>query len=219
MDTEQRFKVRIGRPLEKGSTVLRTHSPNPPHVMGFPTLAPGAFAEWRAQSLSLLTELLGADHVYTTDFVQKVGKGYTSCVEAGPGILRAVDEDLEEGLLTDVRTLVSAEVFTDFLGMAKHLLERGYRDPAASLCGAVLEQGLRRIATKEGIKVRDRDDLGALNQKLAAKGVYTRLVQKRVTVWTDVRNAADHGEFSQYSKTDVEEMHTGVGSFLAARLG
>ena len=122
-------------------------------------------------------------------------------------------------LLTDVRTLVSAEVFTDFLGMAKHLLERGYRDPAASLCGAVLEQGLRRIATKEGIKVRDRDDLGALNQKLAAKGVYTRLVQKRVTVWTDVRNAADHGEFSQYSKTDVEEMHTGVGSFLAARLG
>ena len=97
MDTEQRFKVRIGRLLEKGSTVLRTHSPNPPHVMGFPTLAPGALAEWRAQSLSLLTELLGADHVYTTDFVQKVGKGYTSCVEAGLGILRAVDEDLEEG--------------------------------------------------------------------------------------------------------------------------
>ena len=219
MDTAQRFKVRIGRLLEKGSTVLGTHSPNPPNVIGFPTLDPGSFAEWRAQSLSLLTDLLGADHVYTTDFVQKVGKGYTSSVEAGLGILKAVAEDLDDGLLTDVQTLVSAEVFTDFLGMAEHLLERGYKDPAASLCGAVLEQGLRRVAANEGIKVRDRDDLSALNQKLASKEVYTRLVQKRVTLWTDVRNAADHGKFSHYSKTDVEEMHRGVASFLATHLG
>ena len=218
MDTTQKFKVRIERLLEKGGAVLNTHSPNPRGVIGFPTLDHGAFTEWRAQSLSLLGDLLGAEHVYVTDFEREVDRGYTNSVKAGMGILKAVCEDLEDGSLTDVRTLVSAEVFTDLLAMAGHLLERGYKDPAASLCGAVLEEGLRRIATNRGVKVRERDDLSALNQKLATKGVYTRLVQKRLTVWTDVRNAADHGKFSEYSKADVAEMHTGVSSFLALHL-
>ena len=218
MDTTQRFKVRIERLLAKGGAVLNTHSPNPPGVIGFPTLDHGAFAEWRAQSLSLLGNLLGAEHVYVTGFEREVDRGYTSSVKAGIGILKAVCEDLEDGSLTDVRTLVSAEVFTDFLAMVGHLLERGYKDPAASLCGAVLEEGLRRIATNRGIKVRERDDLSTLNQNLATKGVYTRLVQKRLTVWTDVRNAADHGKFSEYSKADVADMHKGVSSFLARHL-
>ena len=219
MDTTQRFKVRIERLLAKGGAVLSTHSPDPPGVIGFPTLDHGAFTEWRAQALSLLTNLLGAEHVYVTDFEREVDHAYTNSVKAGIGILKAVCEDLEDGfLLTDVQTLVSAEVFTEFLAMAGHLLERGYEDPVASLCGAVLEEGLRRIATKRGIKVRERDDLSTLNQKLATKGVYTRLVQKRLTVWTDVRNAADHGKFSEYSKADVADMHTGVSSFLAQHL-
>ena len=218
MHTTQSFKKRIKRLLAKGNAVLQTHSPNPPNIIGFPTLSDGAFAEWRTQSLSLLTNLLGAKHIYVSSFKQKVDKGYVSNVESGIGILRAVCEDLEDGFLTDVRTLVSAEVFTDFLAMAGHLVDSGYKDPAASLCGAVLEEGLRRIATNKGANVRDRDDLSSLNQKLAAKGVYSRLVQKRLAVWTDVRNAADHGKFSDYSKADVAEMHQGVSSFLAQHL-
>ena len=218
MDTAQRFNVRVERLLTKGAAVLETHSPNPPGVVGFPTLDHGTFTEWRTQSLSLLTNLLGAEHVYVTNFEQRVNRGYASSVKAGIGILKAVSEDLEDGFLADVRTLVSADVFTDFLAMAGHLLECGYKDPAASLCGAVLEQGLRRIATNGGIKVRERDDLSSLNQKLATKGVYTRIVQRRLTVWTDVRNAADHGKFSEYSNADVADMHTGVSDFLERHL-
>ncbi|WP_428278128.1 hypothetical protein [Candidatus Palauibacter sp.] len=218
MNTSQRFEVRIDRLLAKGRAVLETHSPNPPGFVSFPKLEHGAFTEWRAQSLSLLTNLLGADHVYVASFRQEVEGRFASSVKAGLGILKAVHEDLEDGFLTDLQTLVSAEVFTDFLAMAGHLLAREYKDAAASLCGAVLEEGLRRMATNRGVKVGARDDLSALNQKLAAKGVYTRLVQKRLAVWTDVRNAADHGRFSEYSKTDVTEMHTGVSSFLAQHL-
>lgn len=218
MDTAQRFQVRIEQLLAKGNAVLETHSPNPPNVIGFPTLDPGAFTEWRTQCLALLRNFLGTEHTYVASFEGVVGGGFTGSVEAGVGILRAVREDLQDSYLTDVRTLVSADVFTDFLDMAGHLLEREYKDPAASLCGAVLEQGLRRIATKRGVKVRENDNLNTLNQKLAAKDVYPRLVQKRLAVWTDVRNAADHGKFSSYSKSDVVEMHAGVSSFLAQHL-
>ena len=112
--------------------------------MGTPTLDHGAFVEWRTQSLSFLTNLLGADHAYVASF-EEIERGFIGNVKAGIGILTAVCEDLEDGFLTDVQTLVSAEVFTDFLAMAGHLLEREYKDPAASLCGAVLEEGLRRL--------------------------------------------------------------------------
>lgn len=218
MDNSQRFQARIEMLLEKGITVLDTDSPNPPGVIGFPTLDPGFFAQWRTQSLALLTNLLGAGHTYVVNFESEVDGGFTDHVKAGIGILGAVQQDLRDGFLTDVRTLVSADVFTDFLAMADHLLDRDYKDPAASLCGAVLEQGLRRIATNRGVKVREKDDLSTLNQKLAAKDVYTRLVQKRLEVWTGVRNAADHGRFSDYSMSDVREMHAGVSSFLAQHL-
>ena len=219
MDVTQRFEARIERLLAKGSAVLKTHSPNPAGVIGFPTLDPGACAEWRTQSLALLTNLLGAKHVYVTSFEQATDDGgYTGSVEAGVGILKAVGEDLQDGYLTNVETLVSAEVFTDFLEMARHLVDRGYKDPAASLCGAVLEEGLRRIAVNRGVKVRGGDGLNSLNQKLATAGVYTRLIQKRLAVWTDVRNAADHGKFSECSKEDVTDMHKGVSSFLAQHL-
>ena len=218
MDTSHRFQVRIERLLEKGSAVLATHSPNPVGVIGSPTLDPGAFAEWRTQCLALLKNLLDTGHTYVVNFEGDVDKGFRRSVKAGIGILRAVQEDLQDGFLTDVRTLVSADVFSDFLDMAGHLIEREYKDPAASLCGAVLEQGLRRIATKRGVRFRAKDDISTLNQMLAAKGVYTRLLQKRLAVWTDVRNAADHGNFSEYSKSDVVEMHAGVSSFLAQHL-
>lgn len=218
MNTSQRFKARIERLLAKGDSVLATHRPNPPNVIGFPTLDYGAFAEWRTQSLTLLTNLLGPEHVYVASFEADVEQGYTNSVKSGIGILKAVREDLEDGYLTDVRTLVSAEVLTDFLAMVEHLLELDYKDPAASLCGAVLEEGLRRIATSKGVNLRPRDDLSALNHRLAAKGVYTRLVQKRLAVWTDVRNAAVHGKFAKYTKADVADMVAGVSSFLAQHL-
>lgn len=139
-------------------------------------------------------------------------------VAAGVGILSAVREDAELGLLRSTRELVTAEVFSDFLEMAKHLYETGYRIPAASLAGAVLEDGLRRIAEKHDVTVKAGDDLSALNKRLADADVYSRLVQKRIQVWIDVRNPADHGEFDKVKDEDVRDLLAGVEGFLAEHL-
>ena len=136
-------------------------------------------------------------------------------VAAGIGILKAVKEDLTDDFLSDVRTLISADVFTDFLEMADHLHQNSYIHPAASLAGAVLEDGMRQIAVANGVNVRAREDLGSLNQKLAAASVYNRLKQQQVQPWIRVRNHADQGEFNEYTATDVAEMIRGVSGFLA----
>lgn len=128
-------------------------------------------------------------------------------------------EDFDAGLLRDVQELIAGEIFKDFLEMADHLLENNYKDAAASLTGAVLEDGLRRIAQVGGVTVKARDEVGSLNQRCADAGLYNRLTQKRLQVWVDVRNNADHGNFREYSANDVKEMISGVTEFLGSRVG
>src|SRR5690349_19091114 len=84
------------------------------------------FAAWRTQSLAMLTSLLGREHVYVVEFAREVEKNEVQQRDAGLGILSAVLADLEAGYLDDLRGLIAAEVFSDFLDMAKHLVDEGY---------------------------------------------------------------------------------------------
>jgi hypothetical protein len=169
--------------------------------------------------LALLSGVVRPEHIYYKTFEERVeADAHSSAAKAGVGILRGFLEDINNGYLVGVANLISAEVFTDFLDMAMHLLETGYKDPAASLCGAVLEDGMRRLADNSGLTIRSREDLSSLNARCARKGLYSRLMQKKIQVWTDIRNHADHGQFSEYAAEDVKAMLEGVGSFLASAL-
>ena len=219
MKLDERIRDRAIALINKASQVLATDTPNPEGVFGFPTLAGQEYANWRSQSLVFLTDLLGPDHVYTNDFREKtMDSAYTTSAEAGRGILQAVLEDIDQGFIETVRQLIAAELFYDFFEQAEHLLESGYKAPAASLAGAVLENGLRSIAHRNGIQVREKEDLSTLNKKLADKEVYNRLVQRKAQVWTDVRNLADHGKFDEFSEKDVRNLIEGAQSFLADHL-
>lgn len=219
MAAEERILQRIGLLIAKGQSVLQTHTPNAPGVIGFPTLETGPFNEWRSQSLVALRDIVGDGHTYTTEFDKRTEKGgYQSVVQAGLGILRSLKEDVEQGYMISLKTLVVAEVFSDFLEMAKHLIEQGYAHPAASLTGAVLEDGLRRVAASRSISVKAKDDLSTLNQKCSQANVYNVLTMKKINEWIHIRNQADHGKFNEYVESDVRDMHRGVSDFLEQHL-
>lgn len=211
---EEKVLGRIDLLIEKGNQVLSTHRENPPNIIGGPTLDTGVFTEWKTQSLSFLDSMLGKSHPYFKSFEDEVKYREIDDVKKGQGILKALREDISGGYLSDIKTLVSSEVFSDFLDMAYHLIENKYKDPAASLCGAVLEDGLRRIAKKANITVKSKDDVSSLNQKCADAMIYNRLMQKKLQVYTDIRNNADHGHFVQYTQDDVIDMHKGISAFL-----
>lgn len=205
---------RLNAFIQKADRVLATHEPNPPNVIGFPTLDNQAFTEWQIQSLTYLINLLGPEHTYVTSFRERIKEGFKGTVEAGKGILQAVREDISSGYLTRIETLVSADIFNDFLEMAEYLISQGYKDPSASLIGAVLEDGLRRVCVLKGMKLSSKEDIGSLNQKLADANSYNRLTQKKIQVWNDIRNNADHGKFSEYTLADVKDILKGVRDFL-----
>lgn len=218
VNTKDEILARLDALIQKAENVLRTHQPNPPGVIGFPTLNHEDFSEWQTQSIAYLSNLLGSDSIYVQKFSARVEQAYTGSVSVGKGILKAVREDVEGGYLKRIEALVSADIFSDFLDMARYLLEEGYEDPAASLTGAVLEDGLRKICVNRGITVKSKEDISSLNQKLADGRVYTRLTQKKLQVWNDIRNNADHGHFNQYADQDVQDMQKGVQDFLEYHL-
>jgi hypothetical protein len=174
--------------------------------------------QWRTSSLTFLGATLGSEHVHYLEFDERCKWSQRYEAERGLAILKAVREDIAGGYLQKFETLVSASVFSDFLEMAEHLLDNGYKDPAASLTGAVLEDGLRRICGNHNITVKYDDNISSLNQKLAQNHVYNPLQQGQIQVWNKVRDYADHGNFDEYDKDNVKDMLQGVRSFLSEYL-
>lgn len=176
---------------------------------------------YAAQAATAVGQIVGRDSDYYRVIHEATAAGmYASTIARHVGeVVQALRSDVANGYLQRQADLIAAEVFGDFLDMAGHLVDKGYHQPAASLIGAVLEDGLRRLARTHDVPVKKGDDLGALNNRLADKGVYSNLVRKQVGVWADVRNKADHGEWTEFTAADVRAMYTGVTGFMAERLG
>ncbi len=176
--------------------------------------------QWLVSSLSLLAGALGPESAH----YQRLKEHTTSYpkwpdVDQAFGVLLAAKDDLEHGALLSVRTLIQAELFDDFLGQAEELLATGYFQPAAVVAGSVLEDGLRRLCTREQVQLTNKPKLDSMNSALAKKGVYSALTQKRLTALADIRNNAAHGNWSAFSASDVDKMIRDVRDFMGEHFG
>ena len=180
------------------------------------------FSGLRASVLSFIAMVYGKDHSHYSEFDKAVKGNFESDVKQGHGILLAIQDEIDGGWIFSVKKLVSAEIFSDFLEMASHLLEQDYKDPAAVMIGSVLEENLRQLCHSAGIETEIEKDgtpvpkkADQLNSDLAKAEVYTKLDQKAVTMWLDLRNKAAHGKYREYEKEQVVLMMQGVTDFLA----
>ncbi len=181
----------------------------------------GQYTGFRSASLSFISGLFGEIHSYYKEFTREVNNSYEYNIQNGIAILQSIRYEIEQGWLTSLRQLVSAEVFSDFLEMSKHLLDEKYKDPAAVMIGSVLEEHLRQLCSSnsvdtEIVKGADRIPKKAdlMNSDLVKAGIYGVLEQKNVTAWLDLRNRAAHGKYSEYTIEQVRLMYQGVLDFI-----
>ena len=137
--------------------------------------------------------------------------------------MKALLADVKAGHLQSVVDLVHAETFADFLEMAQHLLDAGYKDAAAVIAGSALEAHVRALCEKHGLPLAVTKPDGSatpkkadsMNSELAGADIYNKLDQKNVTAWLDLRNKAAHGKYAEYQKDQVLLLIGGVRDFLA----
>ena len=103
-------------------------------------------------------------------------------------------------------------------------MNEGYKDPAAVIIGSTLETHLRELCKSNGIDTEIKKNDGknvakkaeVMNADLVKKEVYSKMYQKQVTAWLDLRNNAAHGKYDEYKKEDVSLMLQGVRQFILA---
>lgn len=182
----------------------------------------GEYTAYTTSVLHFFSKILPANSPYIVEYV-KIATSYgTNAAQNGIDILNRIRQDVQDGWLLELKGLISAEIFSDFIEMAEHLLTEGYKDPAAVILGAVLEEHLRNLCVKNGIATTTTDPKGkniakkasVMNDDLVKAGVYNLLEQKSVTAWLDLRNKAAHGKFSEYELTQVVNMKQGINDFI-----
>jgi hypothetical protein len=146
--------------------------------------------------------------------------GYDNCLilQSLLGVATALRSDMAAGRTQSAVELIHADLFGDFLDMSDHLLEEGFKDPAAVLAGSVLEGHLRQVAVKHGVATNDakgrpkKADL--LNGELVTAGTNGKGDQKNLTAWLHLRNSAAHGKYAGYTKEQVALMSQSVRDFM-----
>ncbi|WP_334187104.1 DUF4145 domain-containing protein [Noviherbaspirillum sp.] len=216
MTVDAKIVTRLNELIMLGKKVLVTRTaPSPGHMTG-DFIDVQLANQWLTSRLSLLSRVFGEGSVH----YQRINDQFPSYpkwanVEQAFGVLLAAKDDYESESLFSVKKLVEAELFDEFLAQAEHLLETGYFQPAAVVAGSVLEDGLRKLCQANAIPLPDNPKLDWMNSELAKNGVYTKLVQKRITSIADLRNSAAHGKWDEFEKSDVQAMVRDIRDFMA----
>src|SRR5690606_14661403 len=127
---------------------------------------------------------------------------YDYHVKVLQGIFQSAREDFEGGYIFDVDLRVSGEVFGDFVAMAKQALSDGYKDVAAVLACAALEDALKRFAQAKGLSVDDSTMSEVVNA-LKSKGLVSGAQKSLLDTMPKIRNFAMHGNWDKISAADA----------------
>lgn len=169
---------------------------------------------WATSSSNLLQRVTGPGSSHCNAF-NKAVNGFIdreSEFDTLRAVIAAAKEDYIGGYLFTTRALVKAEVLDDALMQARVLLDADFKDPACILIGVALEVTLKELVEQASLTVAKLDKM---NTDLCKAGKYNMSKQKLITAWAELRNKAAHGEWSAYTKADIDEMYSGVERFVA----
>lgn len=178
-----------------------------------------SFYEFKPAALSFILTIYDKDHPYYESFSSITFR--PDNLHAGMGILKAIKGEIAQGWLRNTIGLISADIFGDFMEMAQHLLDEGYKDPAAVLAGSSLEKHMKNICPIYDIETYDikhgkhiPKKASRLNSELYTKQAYSKIDEKSITQWLSVRNDAAHGNYDNYTNQQVQLMLDGIAEFI-----
>jgi HEPN domain len=186
-------------------------------------VAPEKTYEWAYKSLNALENIFGDKSKFFVDFKEYFGQfgendslNQISISEVWKvfGIIKAAESEYSNGYVYKLKTLVQAEMFDQFLEQADELFKKGYYQPAAVIAGCVLEDGLRKLCDRNSITLPAKATIEPMNVELRKADIYNMLWQKKITALADLRNKAAHGEWTEFTEKDVEDMIRDVRRFM-----
>ncbi len=175
------------------------------------------------RSRSAVERISGSNSPYTDQIKDILNRNLYDGVKLPMiiGVVESLLYDLESGYLSSLTEMIHGDLFSDFLEMSEYLLKEGYKDAAAVITGGTLEAHLRQLCLKFKLDTELNSQKDSrpkksetLNSNLSKASAYSKLDQKNVTSWLDLRNKAAHGKYSEYTNQQVNLFISGVRDFI-----
>lgn len=174
-----------------------------------------SWQKWATSVLNLLSIAFGQDSVHFQNFKKIHDKfnHHVRTLESARGVFKAAKEDFDGGYVFSLVTAVSGEVFGDFVALAKQSLSDGYKDVAAVLACAALEDALKRFARLNGLTVDD-EVMQQVVSALKSKGLVSGAQKTLLDAMPKIRDYAMHANWEKISGADVGSVIGFVEHFL-----
>jgi hypothetical protein len=135
------------------------------------------------------------------------------------GLLQGLSQAVDDGLLASLEDRVASDVYAGVLEEASRQHKAGKADIAAILMRVALENGLRRVARREGMPGVDDATASAVNIWLwKAQQTYPAGTHRAVEGWLAIGNAFVHKtpEAQQYTHAQIAKAIADVQGLLGS---
>lgn len=195
--------------LEASSTKVRFN-----HIHQFTFIEDQSWEKWATNVLNLLQQVFGEQSVYYQNFrhIYKKPRHGEYEFNAALGVFQAAKEDYEGGYVS-LESTISGEIFGDFLALAKYSLKEGYKDVAAVLVCASLEDALKKYAAKHGLEVGDKP-MQEVVSALKSKGLVGGAQKNILNTMPKIRDYAMHANWGKIQPEEVSSVIGFIEQFL-----
>jgi hypothetical protein len=183
-----------------------------------PFTNPVQWQQWATSVQNLILAVFGAESPHYRNY----SSVYERCCKSNgvygelKEIFASAKEDFEGGYVFDVELRVSGEVFGDFVVLAQTALREGYKDVAAVLACAALEDALKRYAMVNGIDINDKT-MQQVVSALRSGGLVSGAQKTLLDAMPRIRNLAMHADWAKISEPDVNSVIGFVEQFLLTK--
>lgn len=175
-----------------------------------------SWEKWSTSVLNLLKISFGSNCVHYQNFknIYDNFRRDKSLLGRARGVFSAAKKDYEGGYVLSLENTISGEVFGDFIGLAKQSLSDGYKDVAAVLSCAALEDALKRYARNNGIDDVADKVMQEVVSALKSKGLVKGAQKTMLDTMPKIRDYAMHANWSKITEADVGSVIGFVEQFL-----
>ena len=161
-----------------------------------------ASARMHAAALSIASALFGpqSSQVEMVAGLMKDGRIPGPVMVAGA--LQSFRDDIDAGIVGNIQTQAQGEVYGNLVGMAKDAMDGGFKEVAAVLASASLEDSLKKLAEANGLNIDDKgipEVISALKGARLVTGSQGKLLQGHY----QTRNNAMHASWGKISMEQV----------------
>jgi hypothetical protein len=221
LPTEAQVMERLHDLLQTGRRLLGQRPDHPEHGPEYwvdSELIPETQA-WLSSAANLVTLLATPGSYYREELARisrhddlKVGASWV-VVQKMLGLVISLQDEVSHGLVSKLEYMVLAAAFDDFLDHAAAFHKGNNAREAGVLAAVVLEDTIKRIATKNGVTAEGLS-LEQLVDELVKVGVFTPVKAKRVKAYAGVRNPALHAEWDKFDIRDAGELIAGTRELI-----